>query len=106
MAKYYSIFAQMLFDVRFEVEYFDLEPSFFCFVYYIGHRGLLFTLMTNLEAGTRFADIWFNVVRYLKGETFEWHLKTGQVYGRSRHHFVLTTQINWGKEYRTFWYSE
>ena len=34
MAEYYSIFAQMLFDIRFEVEYFDIEPSFFCFVYY------------------------------------------------------------------------
>ena len=34
MAKYYSIFARMLFDIRFEVEYLDLEPSFFCFVYY------------------------------------------------------------------------
>ena len=67
---------------------------------------LLFTLTTNLEAGPQFADIWFNVDRYLKGETFEWHLKTGQVYGRSKHHFVLTVQIQWGPEYRTFWYSD
>ena len=38
MAKYYSIFAPMLldirFNIRFEVEYFDLQPSFFCFAYY------------------------------------------------------------------------
>ena len=29
MAKYYSIFAQMLFNIRFDVQYFDIEPSFF-----------------------------------------------------------------------------
>ena len=34
MAKYYLIFARMLFNIRFEVEYLDLEPSFFCFTYY------------------------------------------------------------------------
>ena len=38
MAKYYSIFCRMLFNIRFnirfEVEYFDLEPSHIPFTYY------------------------------------------------------------------------
>ena len=38
MAEYFSIFGQMIFDIRFdirfEVEYFDLELSFFYFAYY------------------------------------------------------------------------
>ena len=39
MAEYNSIFGRMLFDIcfdiSFEVEYFDLESSFFCFAYYL-----------------------------------------------------------------------
>ena len=39
MDEYYLIFARMLFDIcfniRFEVEYFDLESLRFCFVYYL-----------------------------------------------------------------------
>ena len=34
MAEYIQYFAQILFDIRFEVEYFDLKSSLFCFVYY------------------------------------------------------------------------
>ena len=34
MAEFYSIFVQMLFDIRFDVEYFDLKPSFLWSVYY------------------------------------------------------------------------
>ena len=38
MAEYYSIFARMLFeirvDIRFEVEYFNHEPSHIRFAYY------------------------------------------------------------------------
>ena len=48
----------MLFDIHFEVEYFNLEPSFFCFAYFdLGYRGLLLASTTNLEASPRFADI-------------------------------------------------
>ena len=62
MAEYYSIFARMLFDIRFdirfEMEYFDLESSFLRHLLFnLGYRGLLFASMTNLEAGPRFARI-------------------------------------------------
>ena len=44
MAECYSIFAQVLFDIRFDIrfepeyfdpEYFDPEPSIFCFAFYL-----------------------------------------------------------------------
>ena len=54
MTKYYSIFARMLFyicfDIRFKVQYFNLELSLFCFVYYLTKVST-----TNLEAGPRLA---------------------------------------------------
>ena len=34
MDEYNSIFGQILFDIRFEVEYLDLEPSIIHFAYY------------------------------------------------------------------------
>ena len=50
----------MLFDIFFEVKYFDLEKSFFLLrlPFNLDYRGLLFALKTNLEAGPHFADIW------------------------------------------------
>ena len=56
MAEFYSIFVPMLFDIRFKVEYSDLEPSFFCFALFnLDIRALIFASTTNLEAGARFA---------------------------------------------------
>ena len=64
MTKYYLIFAQMLFyicfDIRFEVEYFNLESSLFCFVYYLTKVST-----TNLEAGPRFAWICSEIIKKL-----------------------------------------
>ena len=53
MAKYYSIFAQILFNIRFQVKYLGLEASFFllCLLFNLSYRGLLFAMMTNLKAG-------------------------------------------------------
>ena len=35
VSQHYSIFARMLFDIRFEVEYFDRQPSHICFAYHL-----------------------------------------------------------------------
>ena len=48
----------MLFNILFDVKYFDLEPSFFfASPFSLGIRGLLFALTMNLKAVPRFGDI-------------------------------------------------
>ena len=45
------------FDIGFEVEYFNSEPSHIRFAY-LDTRASVFASMTNLEAGPHFAEIW------------------------------------------------
>ena len=63
MAEYFLIFGRMIFnicfDIRIEVEYFNLEQSFFLLrlLLDLDIRALIFASTTNLEAGLRFAAI-------------------------------------------------
>ena len=70
MAKYYLIFARMLFNIRFEVEYLDLKSSLFL-LHLLFDIGLLFAFMTNLEAGPRFAEICCIVMKLTCGSLLE-----------------------------------
>ena len=53
----------MLFDIRFEVKYFDLKPSHICFD--LDNRASAFASTTNLESGPCFVKICIQLVLLL-----------------------------------------